>query len=336
MILKTLRAVNFKSLQNETIDFKEGVTLIRGLNESGKSTIMEAVLYALYGYVLRPKTNPPLSKLIEFNSPRALIQLTFEIAGHRYQVTREIFRSKKRTSQSSIVEILPGGKRAPKGVQSVTEVTNTVKSLMGDISYNEIVSSCIVAQKELGKLVGLRKGERTGIINVFLNLEHFNQITDIVKDKRRDLLGKRESGGGQIDLAKGKLEMLRDEVEQYNLNLNEKNEKSKILAGLKKTLVDDAATHSSKDTLLETLEKYNTIWLQKKELDGNIESLKEQWKIQNFRLEKLNELVAKRIEIQSSAEQLEYVDESSPLISDLKEFIQEYRTLKNQSQVLLK
>ncbi|RLJ04573.1 MAG: hypothetical protein DRP08_01465, partial [Candidatus Aenigmatarchaeota archaeon] len=230
MILRKLKVVNFKSLQDETIVFKEGVTLIRGLNESGKSTIMEAILYALYGLVLRPKSNAGMDKLIEFNSERALIKLTFEIDKKTYQVTREIFKSKRKTSKARIVQIHSNGKHQEIGVQSVNEVTKTVKALLGNISYHEIVSSSIVAQKELGKLVRLQRGDRKKIINVFLNLEHFNKITNKIKDRRRDLLGKREEGNGRIDSEQEKLDRLNETREAFNDNSEDLHKKSESLS----------------------------------------------------------------------------------------------------------
>jgi len=327
LIIKKLRAVNFKSLQDETIDFRNGVTLIRGLNESGKSTIMEAILYALYGYALRPKMNPPKAKLIEYDSPRALVQLAFEIAGKTYQVTREIHRSDKRSSKSSVVEILQNGKSVPKGVQSVTEVTNTVKSLMGEISYHELVSSCVVAQKELGKLVGLRAGDRKDIINVFLNLEHFNEITDKVKDRRRDLLGKRESGGGRIDSEKVKLEGLNSELELYDNNSSEKDEKSGELVTLQISLDVSSSELTAKDSLLEKLEEFHKTWLTKRELKLTISGLENQLEIQSERLDKLEGLETTRMEIQSQLDGLDYVETASANIPDIKEYVQKHGNL---------
>ncbi len=46
--LKSLRMRNFKSFLNETIDFQRGVNILWGLNESGKTTILEAIFFALF------------------------------------------------------------------------------------------------------------------------------------------------------------------------------------------------------------------------------------------------------------------------------------------------
>ena len=53
-ILK-LTAINFMSYERVEIDFTafSGITLISGTNGSGKSTIFEAIVWALYGKTLR-------------------------------------------------------------------------------------------------------------------------------------------------------------------------------------------------------------------------------------------------------------------------------------------
>ena len=53
--LLSLQARNFKKLHLEhPIQFRYGLTLIAGLNESGKSSMLDAILYALFGRVIRP------------------------------------------------------------------------------------------------------------------------------------------------------------------------------------------------------------------------------------------------------------------------------------------
>ncbi len=334
MILKELRAINFKSLRDETVKFEKGVTLIRGLNESGKSTIMEAILYALYTYVLRPTTNPAHAKLIEHNSSRAFVQLTFQIGDRTFQVTREIFRSSKRSSKSRIDEILPNRKSKPLGVQSVTKVNETVMQLMGDISYHELVSSCIVAQKELGKLVELRAGKRKDIINVFLNLEHFNKILDRVKDIRRILLGKREAGGGKIDSEENKKETLLQARDQFDEFMGEKNEKIISVEDLKKQLKSTRAELDEKQSLLKRLEKYDDAREKQDSINGEIESIKKQIDIHEKRLDKLADLETERKEIQADFDELEYIRSATPEIPQIEEAKSSYEGLEQELRIV--
>ncbi|MEM4702453.1 MAG: AAA family ATPase, partial [Archaeoglobaceae archaeon] len=56
MILKEIFIKNFKSHSNTRIRFESGINLIAGRNGAGKSSILEAILVALYG------VRPPLRK----------------------------------------------------------------------------------------------------------------------------------------------------------------------------------------------------------------------------------------------------------------------------------
>ncbi|PKP59408.1 MAG: hypothetical protein CVT89_01335, partial [Candidatus Altiarchaeales archaeon HGW-Altiarchaeales-2] len=49
MLLETLHIVNFRSHKNTKLNFQYGTTVIVGDNGSGKSTIIDAVLFALSG-----------------------------------------------------------------------------------------------------------------------------------------------------------------------------------------------------------------------------------------------------------------------------------------------
>jgi len=48
-MINSITLTNFKQHENLTINFGAGFTAIRGSNESGKSTLLQALAYALFG-----------------------------------------------------------------------------------------------------------------------------------------------------------------------------------------------------------------------------------------------------------------------------------------------
>ena len=48
-MIKNVKLTNFRQHTDRTFNFTEGLVLLRGSNESGKSTVIESCLYALYG-----------------------------------------------------------------------------------------------------------------------------------------------------------------------------------------------------------------------------------------------------------------------------------------------
>ena len=76
MKLLSLYANNFKKLKfKQPLTFPKGIILITGLNESGKSTVLDAILYALYGRIIRPTQKPSNEDIISYGSGEAQVRL---------------------------------------------------------------------------------------------------------------------------------------------------------------------------------------------------------------------------------------------------------------------
>src|SRR5205809_6470530 len=73
---------------------------------------------------------------------------------------------------------------------SVKDVTAEIERLLGGITYDEIVASSVVAQKDLERLIKQRLDERRKVINVFLNLESFNKVQDELDNERNGIEGR--------------------------------------------------------------------------------------------------------------------------------------------------
>ena len=93
MILCNLELTNFKKYTHKTFAFEEGLIGIIGKNGSGKSTIFEAILFALYGE-LRNKGSKELIRNSNVSDKEVVsVTLQFEFDGATYKVMRE-FRGK--------------------------------------------------------------------------------------------------------------------------------------------------------------------------------------------------------------------------------------------------
>ncbi len=275
MKLVSLYCNNFKKLQFDNIlKFSDGITVVSGLNEAGKSTILDAILYALYGRVIRPSGRMKDADIIRYGAGKATVILEFEIAGHTYKVKREIHRN--RTNTASLDEILEE-KRLRQLATRVREVTSVVETLLGGITFNELVSSNIVAQKDLDRLV--KEGsDRRKVINAFLNLESFNTVLDSLNEERKDLEGTGPSRPGTTNLERDKLNDLRSELEEFN---KRKNEVMKLEGEIKKISQDVERLdlkHKELKSLHDALSKYDeAITLKERlatELDGKTQVLK--------------------------------------------------------------
>ncbi len=88
MILDRLTLKNFKRYRDQEFTFKDGITAIVGSNGAGKSTIMEAIVFALYGisgsgidaeYVVSAGAGP---------KEKCEVRLSFQTGGEGYTIVR--------------------------------------------------------------------------------------------------------------------------------------------------------------------------------------------------------------------------------------------------------
>jgi DNA repair exonuclease SbcCD ATPase subunit len=86
--ISRLRAVNFRRFDDIELEFAEGMNLVRGPNESGKSTLVMAVLAGLFA---RPQVNTSLVRsYLRWGIDEApLIEIDFEHGGSRFHLVKD-------------------------------------------------------------------------------------------------------------------------------------------------------------------------------------------------------------------------------------------------------
>ncbi|MEM2936410.1 MAG: SMC family ATPase, partial [Candidatus Bathyarchaeia archaeon] len=254
MKILSLYSVNFKKpVLDEPLNLPEGVTLICGPNESGKSTILDAILYALYARVIRPVTMPRNEDLITYGRSRAVVRLDFSIGNRKFRVERRIYL--KRPNTASLWEILPEEKLKimATGQRPVTE---EIEKLMGGISFHELVASNVVAQKDLERLIEQGREDRRRVINAFLNLESFNTVLNDLNDERKGLEGT-SARPGRLSIEQEKLESLQGKLEEYKGKQKEFEATRQEIQQLEEEMKQVRRDLKETTALYETLESYN-------------------------------------------------------------------------------
>ena len=92
-MIRKLRMTDFKVFQDQEFDFAPGTTAIIGPNGSGKTTILEAIEFALFRSVTRKeKSVKRLEELIRHSRKKAKVQLEFisPLNRREYRVVRTI------------------------------------------------------------------------------------------------------------------------------------------------------------------------------------------------------------------------------------------------------
>jgi len=272
MILCNLELTNFKKYTHKTFAFEEGLIGIIGKNGSGKSTIFEAILFALYGE-LRNKGSKELIRNSNVSDKEVVsVTLQFEFDGATYKVMRE-FRGKNLVANGKLYkneELISSG---------VKEVTNTISKLT-KMNKNAFIHTLFASQKELTSLSNLKPEERKKMIRRLLGLEKIDAVETMLIEKSREL--KREiTAFAEVLLAK-------EEVVQ-------KEELIKTHKGVRETIDTQIVTKSKElETLklqeiagkkeLETLQKTKE---EKTKLHSELEIIKTSLASLNSQQEKL-------------------------------------------------
>jgi len=179
MILSKLHLENFKKYISYELEFAEGLTGIIGKNGSGKSTIFEAILFALYGE-FKERGNKELIRNSNSNTKEAVVvELDFEFEGLEYKVVRE-FRGK---TMSASAKLYKNGELTTTGAK---EVSSAIGKLTG-MSKNAFMHTLFASQKELTSLSSLKNEERKRIIRKLLGLEKIDFIEKELVEKSREL-----------------------------------------------------------------------------------------------------------------------------------------------------
>ena len=92
ILLRRLEARAFKRLDGVDLAFPaRGAVLIEGLNESGKSTLLEAVYFALYGAPLVAEDGPSaLATLLPYDGRVASVTLTLAVDNTELVIRRTL------------------------------------------------------------------------------------------------------------------------------------------------------------------------------------------------------------------------------------------------------
>jgi len=175
MILKTLSLKNYRKFKDTSIEFPEGVIGVVGLNGVGKSTLFEAIAWALYGPVAARTGTEHIKREGATPSDPCRVELEFQFDDDTYRVVREM--TVKQLSASGIVTV--NGKIAATGAEIVSKF---IQKKLG-MDWKSFYTSIFAKQKELNTLSSMNPSERRQLI---LRMLGINAVDDIISEIRSD------------------------------------------------------------------------------------------------------------------------------------------------------
>ena len=182
---------------------KGGLYLVTGDTGAGKTTLFDAITYALYdhssggvrdGAMLRSKYADP-------GTP-TFVELEFEVRGQRYTVRRnpDYLRPKARgegttTEKADAVLTYPDG-RPP--VTRSKDVTAAVTALIG-LDYDQFCQIAMIAQGQFTRLLNATTEERSKIFRKLFRTQRYQKLQDALQEENARLTAQRTAQNVQLD-----------------------------------------------------------------------------------------------------------------------------------------
>jgi DNA repair exonuclease SbcCD ATPase subunit len=172
ILLRRLEARAFKRLDGVDLAFPaRGAVLIEGLNESGKSTLLEAVYFALYGAPLVAEDGPAaLATLLPYDGRAASVTLTLAVDNTELEIRRTLTPGKRSISHEARLLARRSGKAAEE-IYGARAVSERVRQELRGLDGAALRNSCFVEQDALDRVEALPRAAREDAIASLLGLE---------------------------------------------------------------------------------------------------------------------------------------------------------------------
>ena len=229
IIFKTVRWRNFLSTGNTFIEIylnKKSTTLIIGENGAGKSTVLDALCFGLFGRPFRNINKPQL--LNSINNRNCVVEIEFEIGSKKLKVIRGI--------KPTIFEIYINGKMYNQDANA-RDYQRYLEQQILKLNYQSFSQVVILGSSTFVPFMQLRARHRREVVEEILDIQIFSLMNMLLKMKLRDIDNDIKNTEYQHDLTREKVVLHKKYIEDIKKNKKEFiNEKSLLLASNEKEI----------------------------------------------------------------------------------------------------
>lgn len=250
IIFKHLRWKNFLSTGNSwtEIDFLEHpTTLVVGHNGAGKSTMLDALAFALFGKPHRNINKPQLVNSI--NNKDCVVEVVFSVAGSEYKLIRGL--------KPAVFEIWKNGvfinqDSHSKEYQKIVE-QNILK--LNHKSFHQIV---VLGSSSFIPFMQLSAQHRREVIEDLLDINIFSKMNQLLKEKTSSLKDQLREIQYKIDIQTNKIDTQKKYISDVNkINKDLKEQKESQIAELRQEIM---GLNDTNERLLIKIQHQGAVW----------------------------------------------------------------------------
>ena len=186
MIIKRLQLHNYRRFAHADIECPEQIIGIIGRNGSGKTTMVEAIGWALYGNIVGRTGKGDIRSQFARDNDTCSVELEFVYGGEEYRLLRQL-KGKNAISEAAIYR---AGAAEPEAVME-RGVNEYVERLLR-LDYRSFFASVFARQRELAVFSSMQGEERRRSISRLINIDRIDKA-------RERVLADRNSQGKMIE-----------------------------------------------------------------------------------------------------------------------------------------
>ena len=210
IIFNTIRWKNFLSTGNQFTEIKldrSPNTLIVGENGGGKSTMLDALCFSLFGKPFRNINKPQLVNSI--NKKQLLVEVEFQTGRKTYKIVRGI--------KPNLFEIYVDGDLLNQDAAARDYQKYLEESIL-KLNYKSFTQIVILGAASFTPFMQLPSGTRREIIEDLLDIQIFTTMNVVLRDKLNALKDQIQDADGKLEVLKQKASIQKDYVDTLEAN----------------------------------------------------------------------------------------------------------------------
>ena len=219
IIFEKLRWRNILSTGNAFTELnltKSPNTLVIGNNGAGKSTMLDALCFGLFGKPFRKINKPNL--LNSINQQQGVVEVEFSIGQKKYKIIRGI--------KPNTFEVYCNNQLVDQDAKAKDYQDHLEKFIL-KINYKSFTQVVILGSASFVPFMQLSPGDRRAIIEDLLDIQIFSSMNGIVKDKMSIIKDGTLKNKYAMDLASEKILLQKQNIEEHKKHNQSEIEKKK-------------------------------------------------------------------------------------------------------------
>ena len=281
-MLENLCVNNFRSHEKSEIDLHTGLNVFLGEVGAGKTSILEALSFALFGKISSSSTQ---LELIKRGSKQAKVVLVFTVDSEKYKVERNIFPKKTQRAKLWLYK----NNSWKLAVEGANAVSKSIEEILG-VDSSTFLAAIYASQGVIKRMLQTQPGKRREQFDKLLGIDVYEKLWDTMGQSKslvlKELLEVQKKANG--------FEILTTQIKSINSEIKEREQE---LGSLRISLKKVKKKLRSKEKQLEILEELKInlekVQIKKEEIRKQIIKVEERiasLKDQIFKIKKAEEI----------------------------------------------